>query len=89
MNIGLHLVLAHQSESVIARIKSINRNRDANLKLSNDFLVLSPNFQRVAKTHFAPSVDNHESSLPYLSLEKQNVFEKISNDLAILRGIVC
>ena len=86
MNIGLHLVLAHQSESVIARIKSINRNRDANLKLSNDFLVLSPNFQRVAKTHF---VDNHESSLPYLSLEKQNVFEKISNDLAILRGIVC
>ena len=42
VNIGLHLVLAHKSESVIARIKPINRNRDANLRLCNVFWFLVP-----------------------------------------------
>jgi len=37
---------------------------------------------------FAPPVDAHESSPPYL-IEKQNALEKISSDLATVIVLLC
>jgi len=47
------------NKTVIARIKSINRNQDADFRFFQKYLVLNPNFQG-ANGRFAPPADAHK-----------------------------
>jgi len=47
------------NKTLIARIKSINRNLDANFRFFQKYFVLNPNFQG-ANARFAPPADAHK-----------------------------
>jgi len=48
-----------RKKTVIARIKSINRNQDAVFRFFQKYLVLNPNIQGGANARFAPLADTH------------------------------